>query len=95
MKLNELIPLLSAIVAAAASFLVGKLNSSSNNEKVYADHYIELLNKIDQLTSERDNLKDQIIKLREQISAQSKIIDELSKQIASLKKKEEMTNGFN
>lgn len=95
MKLNELIPLLSAIIAAAASFLVGKLNSSSNNEKVYADHYIELLNKIDQLTSERDNLKDQIIKLREQISAQSKIIDELSKQIASLKKKEEMINGFN
>lgn len=96
MKLNELIPLLSAIVAAAASFLVGKLDSSSNNEKVYADHYIELLNKIDQLTSERDDLKNQILKLQEQIRTQSKIIDELSKQIASLKKKEEMTtNGFN
>ena len=86
MNLNNLIPLLSAIVAAVASFLVSKLNSSSTREGVYAAHYGELLNKIDQLTNERDDLKDQILKLQEQIRTQSRIIDELTKQIEELKK---------
>lgn len=86
MNLNSLIPLLSAVVAAVASFLVGKLNSSSSNEGVYAAHFGELLDKIDKLTNERDDLKNQILKLQDQIRTQSKIIDELTKQIKNLKK---------
>lgn len=95
MKFGDWVPLLSAIVAALGTFLVGKLNSSSTRESVYADHYEQLLTRIDKLTGERDNLKAQIVKLQEQIARQSKVIDELSKQIALLKKEEEQKNGTN
>lgn len=85
MNLNNFIPLASAIVAAIASFMVGKLNSSSSNEGIYAEHYGQLLDKIDYLTDERDEYKKKYINLQEKI-------EKLNKQIKELKK--EVNNGF-
>lgn len=90
--------IISAIVGAIITGVFGvwlqRLKNQGTNENVYADHTKELFDRLDQITQERDDLKEQVIKLQGQISQQNEliqkqngIIDSLNEQVGELNNK--------
>lgn len=65
-------------VAAVINYASSKSSDSVKREDVYADHTQELFGRLDKLTDERDELKDQVLE-------QSKTIDTLNTQIKQLR----------
>ncbi|APX72098.1 phage scaffolding protein [Companilactobacillus allii] len=63
-----------------------KLKNQGSNESVYADHTKELFERLDQITQERDDLKDQVNDLQLKIDYQSNIIEKQGKTIDALNK---------
>lgn len=65
-------------IAAVINYASSKSSDSVKREDVYADHTQELFERLDKLTDERDELKDQVLE-------QSKTIDTLNTQIKQLR----------
>lgn len=76
--------LIKIIVSAVGGAIVGgffnvwlqKIKNQGSNEGVYADHTKELLERVDKLTDERDDLKQQVINLQSKIDDQNDTIIE-------------------
>ncbi|MQS88293.1 hypothetical protein [Companilactobacillus mishanensis] len=83
--------IISAIGGAIVSGIFGvwgqKLKNTSSNESVYAEHTDIMWDRLDKITNERDELKEQVIKLNAKIDEQSKIIDQLTRQMSALNSK--------
>ena len=69
-------------VAALINYASSKGSDWVKREDVYADHTKELFERLDKLTNERDELKDQVLE-------QSKTIDILNGQIKQLRQDNE------
>lgn len=80
--------LLSAIagglLTGISGVLVQRLKNQGSNENIYAVHTKELFERLDQITHERDDLKDQVNELQNKIDDQSRIIEEQGKTIDAL-----------
>lgn len=88
---NIWVGIISAGITAAVSLFVAKFNNSTTAEGIYAEHTKDLWkrldtvsNQLENVTAERDELKDQVQKLQDEVEKQSKLIDELTTQIGSL-----------
>lgn len=83
--------IVSAIGGAIVSGIFGvwlqKLKNTGSNESVYAEHTDSLWDRLDKITDERDELKEQVIRLNAKIDEQSKIIDQLTRQMSTLNTK--------
>ncbi|GAB6091801.1 hypothetical protein [Furfurilactobacillus curtus] len=60
--------------------------NQTDREDIYADHTGELWDRLDKITSERDELKAQVIKLQTKVEEQSRMIDDMTHQIGKLTK---------
>ncbi|WDT65102.1 hypothetical protein NV391_09035 [Companilactobacillus crustorum] len=89
---------ISAVVGGVVTGVFGvwlqRIKNKGTNESIYADHTKELFERLDQITQERDDLKEQVIKLQGQISQQNEliqkqngIIDSLNDQVGELNTK--------
>ncbi|APX72728.1 hypothetical protein M5C72_06375 [Companilactobacillus allii] len=82
---------ISAVVGGAVTGIFGvwlqRTKNKGSNESIYADHTQELFDRLDKITQERDDLKEQVIKLNNQVQKQSNIIDSLTKQVGNLNEK--------
>ncbi|GEO58464.1 hypothetical protein [Companilactobacillus bobalius] len=80
--------LLSAISGAVITGIFGvwlqRLKNQGSNEGVYADHTNDLFERLDRITNERDDLKEQVIELKAQVQKLNSVIDSLNKQMGSL-----------
>ena len=59
--------------------------AKTSNEGIYAEHTSELLDRLDKVISERDDLKAQVMDLRQKVEDQSRVINELTTQIQGLR----------
>lgn len=80
--------LISAIGGAVITGVFGvwlqRLKNQGSNENIYADHTNDLFKRLDRITSERDDLKEQVIELKAQVQNLNVVIDSLNEQMASL-----------
>ena len=80
--------LISAIGGAVMTGIFGvwlqRLKNQGSNESVYADHTNDLFKRLDRITSERDDLKEQVIELKAQVQELNSVIDSLNKQMGNL-----------
>lgn len=80
--------LISAISGAVITGIFGvwlqRLKNQGSNENVYADHTNDLFERLDRITNERDDLKEQVIELKAQVQKLNSVIDSLNKQMGSL-----------
>lgn len=74
-----------AAVTAVGTVKTAQAKAKSKIEDVYADHTQELFNRVDKLTTERDDLKAQVIQLQHQVSDLQDKIDSLTKAIHDVK----------
>ncbi|MQS52182.1 hypothetical protein [Companilactobacillus mishanensis] len=85
---DTFLALLSAVGGGAITGLTGvwglHVKNRGSNEQVYAEHTDELFDRLDKITSERDDLKEQVIKLTAKVNEQTKVIDQLNKQMGEL-----------
>lgn len=77
--------MLVALITAAFTYLGSRKKAASNNESIYADHTKETWERIDKLTGERDDLKQEVIELRIKVAQMTATVDELNKQIGELR----------
>lgn len=75
------------VVTGFYNVWVQKTKNIGTNEGIYAEHTDSLLDRLDKITGERNDLKEQVIKLNAKIDEQSKIIDQLTKQMGDLNTK--------
>ncbi|GAX04054.1 hypothetical protein IWT140_01691 [Secundilactobacillus pentosiphilus] len=87
--LQYVIPLL---IGGAGTWWATTVNDKTKREDVYADHMPEWWDRLDKITQERDDLKEQVntlqIEVEKQsatIKQQSKIIDQLNESVNELK----------
>jgi len=82
---------ISAVVGGVVTGVFGvwlqRTKNKGTNESVYADHTQELFDRLDKITQERDDLKEQVIKLNNLVQKQSNIIDSLNEQVGKLNEK--------
>jgi outer membrane murein-binding lipoprotein Lpp len=78
-----------ALITAAGTYWGSKKQSVSANEGTYAAHMPELWARIEQLTSERDDLKQQVMNLQTEVNKATATIDELTRQVGALKNRME------
>lgn len=80
--------LISAIGGAVITGVFGvwlqRLKNQESNENVYADHTNDLFERLDKITSERDDLKEQVIELKAQVEKLNSVIDSLNEQMVNL-----------
>lgn len=81
-----------AFVTGVFGLLLQKLRNDGSNESVYADHYIENVDKINALVDERSELKSknsqlesELKKVKDDLIRQRKVTDQLTIQIGQLK----------
>jgi len=79
---------ISAVVGGVVTGVFGvwlqRLKNKGVNESVYADHTQELFKRLDKITQERDDLKDQVIELKGQVKQLNIVIDSLNNQMGNL-----------
>jgi len=79
---------ISAVVGGVVTGVFGvwlqRLKNKGTNESVYADHTQELFKRLDKITQERDDLKDQVIELKGQVKQLNIVIDSLNNQMGNL-----------
>jgi len=62
---------ISAVIGGVVTGVFGvwlqRVKNQSSNESVYANHTQDLFERLDKITSERDDLKNQVIELQGQV----------------------------
>jgi len=80
--------IISAIVGAIITGVFGvwlqRLKNQGSNENIYADHTNDLFERLDRITNERDDLKEQVIELKAQVEKLNNVIDSLNEQMGDL-----------
>lgn len=80
--------IISAIVGAIITGVFGvwlqRLKNQGSNENIYADHTNDLFERLDRITNERDDLKEQVIELKAQVEKLNSVIDSLNEQMGNL-----------
>lgn len=80
--------LISAIGGAVITGIFGvwlqRLKNQGSNENVYAEHTEDLFKRLDKITNERDDLKEQVIELKGQVEKLNDVIDSLNEQMGNL-----------
>lgn len=83
---------LPVLITGVIGWFAGQRNDGTSRESVYAEHTVDLWNRLDKVsenlekvTQERDDLKDRVEGLQEQVDQQSRVIDELNQSIQQLK----------
>lgn len=80
--------IISAIVGAIITGVFGvwlqRLKNQGSNENIYADHTNDLFERLDRITNERDDLKEQVIELKAQVEKLNSVIDSLNDQMGNL-----------
>lgn len=80
--------LISAIGGAVMTGVFGvwlqRLKNQGSNENIYADHTNDLFKRLDRITSERDDLKEQVIELKAQVQELNSVIDSLNERMGNL-----------
>lgn len=61
-----------------------RLKNQGSNENIYADHTNDLFKRLDRITSERDDLKEQVIELKAQVQELNSVIDSLNERMGNL-----------
>jgi peptidoglycan hydrolase CwlO-like protein len=88
---STIIAIVSAVSGAAVTGFynvwVQKTKNVGNNESVYAEHTEDMWKRLDDLTYERDDFKSQVITLQAEVEEQTRVIDQLNKQIGELSNK--------
>jgi len=83
--------LISAIGGAVVTGIFGvwlqRLKNQGSNENVYAEHTEDLFKRLDKITNERDDLKEQVIELKGQVEKLNDVIDSLNEQMGNLTSK--------
>lgn len=90
---------ISAIVGGVITGIFGvwlqRTKNISSNEGIYAEHIDGTLDRLEQRTKERDDLRSQVMELQNQIKKQSELIEQQNKVINSLNDQiGELTNKF-
>lgn len=79
---------ISAVVGGVVTGVFGvwlqRTKNKGTNESIYADHTQELFDRMDKITRERDDLKDQVIELKGQVGKLNGVIDSLNEQMGDL-----------
>lgn len=85
-----------AFVTGVFGLLLQKLKNNGSNEGIYADHYLENVDKINALVDERSDLKSknsklesELIEVRADLKRQRNVTDQLARQIGDLKRQME------
>jgi len=83
--------MISAIGGAVVTGIFGvwlqRLKNQGSNENVYAEHTEDLFKRLDKITNERDDLKEQVIELKGQVEKLNDVIDSLNEQMGNLTSK--------
>jgi len=81
---------ISAIVGGVITGVFGvwlqRVKNQGSNEGIYAEHIDGALDRLEERTKERDDLKNQVMQLQLQIKQQSLLIEKQNKVINSLNK---------
>jgi len=80
---------ITAVIGAWGTVWLQRAKNQGNNENIYASHIDETLDRLEERTKERDDLRSQVMELQNQVKKQSELINSLNNQI------KELTSKFN
>lgn len=72
---------MAAIVSGLFGYFAQNLKSHQDNEGIYAKYSGDLIKRVDELTDERDDLKEQVLILQGQVTELSRQVKELRKDL--------------